>query len=470
MSVEAPETASRSHVTALIVASAFFMEQLDGSVIATSLPQIGASFGVHAVQVAIGMTAYLVALGAFIPLSGWIADRIGARKTFCSAIVLFALTSAVCGLCNSLAAFVAARIVQGAAGAMMVPVGRIVVLRSSTKQELLKAISFITWPGLIAPVLGPPIGGFITTYASWRWIFYLNIPIAIVGLLLTLTFIRPIAPAERRPFDTPGFILTSATLVAIMFGLDELSRGEPLVRSFGLLAAGAVLALATWRHLQRATSPILSFAAAKIPTFAAATFRGGSFFRVGIQTAPFMLPLLFQVAMGKSAFQSGILMLCYAAGNLGMKTMTSPLLRRFGFRRVIVVNGFIVTGSLLLCALISRAMPDPVIAVLLFGCGLCRSMQYTTVNTLGFVDVPQPLMTSASTLSSMFTQLAQAGGIAAGSLILNSISAVRGTGATPDAIDFHLAFVVAAGIVFTATLTLLSLPRAAGAEVSGYST
>jgi MFS family permease len=459
-----------ARLTSLIVASAFFMEQLDGSVIATSLPQIGASFGVHAVDVAIGMTSYLVALAAFIPLSGWISDRIGARTTFCAAIVLFALTSIACGMCTSLTAFVATRILQGASGALMVPVGRTVVLRSSTKQELLAAISNLTWPGLIAPVLGPPIGGFITTYSSWRWIFYLNVPIAIAGLILALTFIRPIAVAERRPFDTPGFVFMTASLVAFMFGLDLLSRGAPLGESLGLLAAGCVFAAFTWRHVQRAAAPILSFAAGAIPTFAAATFRGGSFFRVAIQTAPFMLPLLFQIGMGKSAFASGLLMLAYAAGNLGMKSLTTPIVRRFGFRRIVVTNGFIVAFSLALCGLISQAMPDYVIAILLFASGLCRSLQFTTVNTLGFVDVPQPMMSSASTLSSMFTQLAQAGGVAAGALILHGVETARGSGPTPGIWDFHIAFELAAAIAVAATLTTLSLPKSAGADVSGYST
>jgi EmrB/QacA subfamily drug resistance transporter len=459
-----------ARLTSLIVASAFFMEQLDGSVIATSLPQISVSFGVHAVDVAIGMTSYLVALAAFIPLSGWISDRIGARTTFCAAIVLFALTSVACGLCTSLTAFVATRILQGAAGALMVPVGRTVVLRSSSKNELLAAISNLTWPGLIAPVLGPPIGGFITTYSSWRWIFFLNVPIAIAGLALALAFIRPIPVTERRPFDALGFVLMTASLVAIMFGLDVLSRGGALGESAGLLLAGCVLAAFTWRHVRHAAAPILSFAAAAIPTFAAATFRGGSFFRVAIQTAPFMLPLLFQIGMGKSAFASGLLMLSYAAGNLGMKSLTTPIVRRFGFRRIIVTNGFIVTLSLALCGLISQAMPDAVIAALLFASGLCRSLQFTTVNTLTFVDVPQPMMSAASTLSSMFTQLAQAGGIAAGALILHGVEAARGSEGTPGVTDFHIAFVLSAAIALVATLTTLSLPQNTGAEVSGYST
>ena len=458
---------SRSRVTSLIVASAFFMEQLDGSVIATSLPQIARSFGVHPVDVGIGMTAYLVSLATFIPLSGWIADRIGARTTFCAAIALFALISVACGLCTSLPIFVAARIAQGAAGAMMVPVGRTVVLRSSTKQELLRAISLITWPGLIAPVLGPPIGGFITTYASWRWIFFLNVPLGAVGLVLALALIGAIPAEPRRPFDIGGFALTACTLVAVMFGLDELARGAPFVQSVGLLSAGAVLGALSWRHLRAAAAPILSFAAAAIPTFAAATFRGGSFLRVAIQTAPFMLPLLFQVGLGKSAFASGLLMLAYAAGNLGMKTLTTPILRHFGFRRVVVVNGLIVAASLAVCALILHSMPDAVIAAVLFASGLCRSMQYTTINTLGFVDVPQPMMSAASTLSSTITQLASAGGIAVGALLLHAVGAVRHSGPVPDVADFQVAFLLSAAIATLATLSFLALPKTAGADVSG---
>jgi EmrB/QacA subfamily drug resistance transporter len=458
---------SRARITSLIVASAFFMEQLDGSVIATSLPQIARSFHVHAVDVGIGMTAYLVALATFIPLSGWVADRIGARTTFCAAIALFAVISMACGVCASLPAFIAARIAQGAAGAMMVPVGRTVVLRSSTKHELLRAISFITWPGLIAPVLGPPIGGFVTTFFSWRWIFFFNLPIGIIGLIAALTLIRPIAPEPRRPFDLAGFALTAATLIVVMFGLDELARGDHLARTAALLAAGGALGVLAWRHLRVARSPILSFAAGTIPTFAAATFRGGSFFRVAIQTAPFMLPLLFQVGLGKSAFGSGLLMLAYAAGNLGMKTLTTPVLRRFGFRRVVIGNGFVVALSLVACGLIARSTPDAVIAIVLFASGLCRSMQYTTINTLGFVDVPQPLMSAASTLSSTITQLASAAGIALGALLLNGVTALRGGGAVPDATDFHFAFGLAGLIALVATLSFFSLPAGAGADVSG---
>jgi EmrB/QacA subfamily drug resistance transporter len=468
MTTSAPGAfSSRARLTSLIIASAFFMEQLDGSVIATSLPQIAVSFGAHAVDVGIGMTAYLVALAAFIPLSGWIADRVGAKTTFCASIVLFALTSVACGLCGSLAAFVAARIAQGAAGAMMMPVGRTVVLRSTSKAELVRAIALITWPGLMAPVLGPPIGGFITTYSSWRWIFFLNVPIAVCGVILALIYIGAMPGEKKRPFDLVGFLLSTSTLIALMFGLDLLSRGAPLVQSAGLLA-GAVLLGVLWRqNLRTSAAPILSFAPAAIPTFAASVFRG-NIFRLAIQTTPFMLPLLFQIGFGRSAFASGLLMLAYASGNLGMKAMSTSVLRWFGFRRVILGNGAIVTLSLVACGLIAASTPVAVIVPVLFVAGLCRSMQFTTVNALGFADVPQSMMGAASTLSSTVVQLASAGGIAVGALLLHAVAALRHAGPDPDVTDFHIAFVLTAAIALAALLSLLNLPENAGADVSGH--
>jgi hypothetical protein len=251
-----------------------------------------------------------------------------------------------------------------------------------------------------------------------------------------------------------------------MFGLDMLSRGVAPVVGGGLLAAGAVLALVWRRQLRGQTAPLLSFAPAAIPTFAATAFRG-SFFRVAIQTAPFMLPLLFQVGFGRSAFSSGLLMLFYAAGNLGMKAITTPLFRRFGFRHVIIVNGIAVALSLVACASITAGLPDWVVAAILFGAGLVRSLQYGAVNTLGFVDVPPALMGAASTLSSMIVQLASAGGIAFSALLLHGIAAARHTAGALDAADLRIAFLLSALLALVATLSLLGLPRDAGAEVSG---
>ena len=458
-----------STLTALIVASAFFMEQLDGTVIVTALPRMATTFHVQSVDVSIGMTAYLVALAAFIPLSGWIADRLGARTTFCTAIVFFTLTSVVCGLSTSLPAFVAARIAQGIAGAMMVPVGRLVVLRGTAKSELLRAISFLTWPGLIAPVIGPPVGGFIVTYFAWPWIFFLNIPIGILGLALALQFIPRIDSLERRPFDLIGFFLTASSLAAVMFGLDRVSRGDEALSSWLLVVTGTLLCLLAVRHMRRAATPLLSLAALAIPTFRAGTIGAGTWFRVAIQTAPFLLPLLFQIGLGKTAFASGMLMLWYAAGNLAMKTLTTPTLQRFGFRNVATINGTIVTLSLLACGLIAASTPDIAIAIVLFLSGLCRSLQYTTVNTLAFVDIPQPMMSSASTLSGTLTQLASAGGIALGALLLRAVSSLRATPGVLDATDFRIALWLTAFVTLAATLTLLRLPANTGADVSGRS-
>jgi EmrB/QacA subfamily drug resistance transporter len=457
---------ARARVTSLIISCAFFMEQLDGSVIATSLPQIATSFGVHAVDVAIGMTAYLVALASFIPVSGWVADRIGQKTTFCAAIVLFALTSMACGISTSLLWFVAARIAQGAAGAMMVPVGRTLVLRTVSKQELIRATAFITSPGLVAPVLGPPIGGFVTTYASWRWIFFLNVPLAAIGLGLALLYIHVANIEERRPFDVAGFALSVSTLAAVMFGLDMLSRGEPLAPSLGLLGAGIALGFVWRRQLRASAAPILNFAPLAYPTFAASVLRG-SFFRIAIQTAPFMLPLMFQVGFGRSAFSSGLLMLFYAAGNLGMKSIQTGVLRRFGFRLVVIGNGLLVALSLVACGLIAAGTPDWVTALVLFAAGLVRSLQYGAVNTLGFVDIPQPMMGAASTLSSMTVQLSFAGGIAFGALLLHGIVALRHAAPVPDATDFHIAFFFSGALAALAALSLWHLPHDAGADVSG---
>jgi EmrB/QacA subfamily drug resistance transporter len=465
-----PLSARHSSSIAVLVAGAFFMENLDGTVIATALPQMARSFHAGPVSLNVGMTAYMLTLAVFIPISGWFADRFGARTVFGGAIAVFTLSSIFCGLSNVLGEFVVARIVQGIGGAMMVPVGRLVVLRSTEKQHLLRATSFITWPGLVAPVLGPPIGGFITTYASWRWIFFLNVPLGLIGIVLSALWIGNIRADQHRPFDWTGFVSSAVACSTLMYGLElvgEQPAPWPLIAI--LLTVSLLTGVLMVRHSSRHATPLINLSSLRIQTFAV-TIRGGSLFRIAISVIPFLLPLLFQVGFGLTAFQSGLLVLAVFAGNLGMKTVTTPVIRRFGFRKVLIGNGLLTAISLFACALLSPAMPTPVIVAVLFFGGLCRSMQFTSLNTLGFADIPPNQMSAATTFASMIQQMTMGMGVAAGAIALRVAALLRhGSANHPTIPDFHLAFVFIGLVALISVLDFVKLDETAGAVVSGHS-
>jgi EmrB/QacA subfamily drug resistance transporter len=453
----------------MLVAGAFFMENLDGTVIATALPQMAQSFHVGPVSLNVGMTAYLLTLAVFIPISGWVADRFGARTVFGGAIAVFTLSSIFCGLSNGLVEFVAARVIQGIGGALMVPVGRLVVLRSTEKKHLLRATSFITWPGLVAPVLGPPIGGFITTYASWRWIFFLNVPLGLIGIVLSVLWIGNMREDEHRPFDWTGFVSSAVACSTLMYGLELVGQQPTPWLTIVLLLIVSLLtgSLMVW-HSGRHATPLISLASLRIQTFAI-TIRGGSLFRITISVIPFLLPLLFQIGFGLSAFKSGLLVLAVFAGNLGMKTVTTPVIRRFGFRRVLIGNGLLTALSLFACALLSPALPTPIIVAILFFGGLCRSMQFTSLNTLGFADIPPAQMSAATTFAIMVQQMTMGMGVAVGAIALRIAALLRhGSPTNPTIPDFHLAFVLIGMIALISVLDFLKLDETAGAVVSGH--
>jgi EmrB/QacA subfamily drug resistance transporter len=452
---------------ALIVAIAFFMQNLDGSIINTSLPQIAASFSVAPLDLSIGVTAYLVTVAAVLPASGWVADRFGARRVFLAAIVLFTLASVGCGLAGSLTQFVAARVMQGIGGALMTPVGRMVVLRNAQKSELLQATALITWPALLAPVIGPVLGGFITTYVSWRWNFLLNLPLGLIGLAAVVRFVPALAPEPRRPFDRLGFLLSAGALVLLLVGLEGLARVEarpvlPVLLTLLGLVAGAV---AVW-HLRRAPAPLVDLAALRTQTFNVSSLGAGFLYRIAINATPFLLPLLFQIGFGMDAAGAGLLVLAYFLGNLAMKPLTSPVLRRFGFRGVLVVNGVLGGVTILACGWLVPGTPSAVLTPLLFAAGLTRSMQLTCLNTLAFADVEPAHRSAATTLSGVSQQVSSVLGIAVAAVLLNLASLWRGAG-EPGLPDFLPAFLAVGLLAVGSGLAFLRLPESAGAEVSG---
>lgn len=467
--VEAQQSSRRSTLVALLVAGAFFMENLDGTVIATALPQMAQSFGAHPVDLNLGMTVYMLTLAVFIPVSGWVADRLGARTVFSSAIGLFTLASMICGVSNTLTQFTAARVLQGIGGAMMVPVGRLVVLRITEKKDLMRSIAYITWPGLMAPVLGPPLGGFITTYSSWRWIFYLNVPLGVAGTVLALLWTDNERENTERRFDWLGFALAGSACIAFMYSLELMGQQTSRwLTVWGLLGysllAGALAAL----HMRRTEHPLIDFACLKRQTFAVSIW-GGSLFRVGIMASPFLLPLMFQVAFGLNAFQSGLLVLTMFAGNLTMKSVTTPVLRRWGFRSVLLVNGIVSAVLITALGLLSPGTPKVAMIAVLFLHGLSRSMQFTALNTLAFVDIPKALMSSATSFAAVVQQMGMGLGVAVGAVALRGAGWLRGERAGAlSLMDFHLAFWMMGALGVLAVLDCFTLPREAGAEVSGH--
>ncbi len=430
----------QSVAIALLVAGALFMEQLDGTVIATALPQMAQSFGVGAVDLNVGMSAYLLTVAVFIPASGWVTDRFGARSVFASAIVTFTLSSVLCAASGALWQFTAARVLQGVGGAMMVPVGRLIVLRNTEKQHFVRMIAYLTWPALTAPVVGPPLGGLITTYSSWQWIFLLNVPLGIAGLGLAMILIPNSRGGGKARFDWRGFALTGLASFSLMYSLEAIGRGgvDWLVAA-PLLCAGLGVGLYAVRHALRAAHPLLDLRAFRVQSFAV-TVSGGVLFRAAISAVPFLLPLMFQLAFGLDPLDSGLLLLAVFAGNLGMKPATNMVLGRMGFRRTLVWNGALAMATIFACGLLTAATPAAVIVTVLFLSGLSRSMEFTTINALSFCDLDQARMSGANTLFSMLQQMGNALGVAGGAIMLRAAALTHAGNAAVTAADFHLAF------------------------------
>ena len=457
---------SYDRVVPLIVAVALFMENMDSTVIATSLPAIARALGTDPLALKLAVTSYLLALAICIPASGWTADRFGARHVFRIAIGVFVLGSIGCALSRSLEEFVLARIVQGMGGAMMTPVGRLILVRSIDKRLLVHAMSLVTIPALVGPICGPPLGGFITTYASWHWIFLINVPIGLAGLAMATRYIPDVRTERPAPFDFVGFILSGLGIGGLAFGLSVMGlEFLPIGVVAALLGVGAASAAAYIVYARHKAAPILDLGLLKLPTFRASIF-GGFLFRLGIGALPFLLPLLLQIGFDLTPFQSGLITFTGALGSMFMKAAVAGVLRRLGYRPVLVYNSLLSAAFLAACASFVPGMPFAAMIVILLSGGFFRSLQFTSINTLAYAEIEPQLMSRATTLVSVAQQLSLSTGVAVGALVVETTLRLK-HGTTMSAMDFPPAFLAVGALSASAVFVFARLPPDAGAELSG---
>ena len=439
------------------------MEQLDSTIITTAIPDMARGLGQTPLRLNLALTSYILSLAVFIPVSGWIADRFGMRRTFCAAIALFTLGSALCGAAVDFPMLVASRVVQGFGGAMMTPVGRLILLRSFPRSEFVTAISYMSLPALIGPTLGPLAGGLITTHASWRWIFYVNIPFGVLGLALAWRFIRDLPAPPPGRFDTGGFLLCGAGMALLQIGIESLGNGLGGAGVTILLfaAAGALL----WvygRHARTHANAALDLSQLEVRSFRVALTAGG-LCRVGINAIPFMLPLLLQLGFGLSAVESGSITFVASLGTLVMRTVTVRLLRRLGFDRLLVAGAVANAAVIAGFALIGPGTPHGWLLAYVLLFGMVRSTQFNAIQTLTFADIPPSGLSRATSLSGVAQQMTMGFGVSAAATLLGLVA---GEGHRLTVPDFHLVFLLVALLPLLAIPGLRRLTAQDGANVS----
>jgi EmrB/QacA subfamily drug resistance transporter len=449
-----------------IVGCALFMQMLDATVVATALPAMAASLNSTPVRLNVAITSYLLAAAVFVPVSGWAADRFGARRVFIGAIVLFTASSVACALSRDLAQLVLSRIAQGIAGAMMVPVGRIILLRTVPKEDLLKAMSFLSIPALLGPVIGPPLGGFLVTYASWHWIFLINVPMGVLGVVLILRYIREIREQDVPPLDWLGFLLSSICLATLVSGFEALGRDVmSSVQLIGLIAVGLVCGFWYVRHSRKVPHPIIDLSLMRTPTFAISTL-AGNLCRFSVGATPFLLAMLLQVGFGLSPFSAGMITFASAAGAMLMKFVATPIVRYFGFRRVLMVNALLTGAFIAVCALFRSTTPVWLIILTLLAGGFFRSLQFTGVNALTYADIGPSQMSRASSFAAMAQQLGVSLGVGVAAVTLNVSMALRGAEHLVVG-DIVSGFVVVGLLCAASFFSFRRLDPAAGNQLNG---
>ncbi|MDI2033232.1 MFS transporter [Paenarthrobacter nitroguajacolicus] len=461
---EASQTSWRPRL-ALLVAATFFMEFLDGTILTTAIPSIASDFRVAPADINITMTAYLVTVAMGIPLSSWLAERFGARRIFCLAISIFTIASLLCAVSTDLTMLTLSRVAQGMGGAMMVPVGTLVVLRGTPKSELLRATAYLVWPGLLAPVLAPMVGGALTSFLSWHWIFIINVPLGLAAFIAALRLVPRTQFDGRRRLDWFGLLLTTLGVGALVVGLETLGGHSSNLLAVLVVTAGVLsLAGALW-WMKKARVPLFNLGVFGTRTFRA-TSTGGFIYRLTISSVPFLLPLMFQDGFGWDPLKAGIMVAAVFVGNIGIKPATTPLIRRFGFKAVLVFASFASAVTFALCAFLNAQTPEPLIFALLLFSGAFRSIGFSAYASVQYADIVPGQLPSANAISATLVQLAAAAGIAVGALFLRLFEATAVFGA--DHVGAYKgAFIAMAILMLISTVDSLTLHRHAGAEVSG---
>ncbi len=453
-------------LTPLILAVALFMENMDSTVIATSLAAIATDIGTDPISLKLALTAYLVALAIFIPISSWMADRFGSRNVFRAAIVVFVLGSVACAVSDSLLTFVLSRFLQGMGGAMMTPVARLVLVRATPRNQLVDAMAWLSIPGLIGPIVGPPVGGFITTYLSWHWIFIINVPIGIIGLILVSRFLPEIVRNKPRRMDFRGFFVAGIAFAGWVFGISVLTL-PALPASFGIaaLAAGTICAgLYLW-HAYHTEYPLLDLRLFRFPLFRS-TVVAGTFFRLGTGAVPFLFPLMLQLAFGLSPFESGSITFASAVGAFAAKFVAERILQWLGFRSTLLASTFVTVLGVIAMGLYAPNTSLVLMLTILVITGFFQSMFWTATNAFTFADIDDKDSGQANVISQVGVQLSLAFGVALGGGVLEFASTLHGGG--PLLSDFHVAFYVIAGVALVSTILFTRLPPTAGSNLSGH--
>ena len=450
-----------SRPLALVVALAIFMENLDATILTTGTPSIARAFDVVPADLGLAVTAYLVAVAAFIPFGSWAADRLGARPVFLVSIVVFTLASVLCAASDSVATLTTARVLQGIAGSMLVPIGRLVVLSGTAKSDLVRAIAYLTWPALVAPVIAPLLGGILTEYAGWPWIFWVNVPVGIV-LALAAWRIVPQVPRRRRPLDGVGLVLLVVAVSALVLGMEFVADASTTFAGAGLLVGSVLVGTLAVFWFRRAAHPVLDLRPLRIPTFRASN-SAGSVYRGVVSAAPFLLPLLLQEGFGWTPVRAGAMLMAVFAGNLGIKPATTPLVRRFRLVPIIVVATCVLAASFVAAALLRPGTPEIVVALVFLVSGAARSVGFTAYNTLQFADVPGAQMSPANAVASISSQLATGVGIAVAALLVRAAAGLAPDGDAASA--YRAALVGMAVLGLLSIVESASLPRGAGDAV-----